>query len=91
MKKSPRSLRPILIGLTSLCLTASLTACGPKVVTRSLPVFPPDNLLQDCIETDVPLVVNKDLVTKIEKLKKDLGVCNADKAGLRAWKDKLSK
>lgn len=76
-----------MIGLTSLCLMLSLTAC----VTTHKPILPPSQYLQDCTETPVAIVVNGDLVRKIESLRTDLDLCNADKASLREWAEKVRK
>jgi hypothetical protein len=78
------------IGLIPLCLLLSLTACGDKRGLTSIPT-PPDHLLADCPETAVAILVNRDLTTKINTLKADLGNCNADKAALREWKKQVSK
>lgn len=74
----------------------SLAACGSKQVAL-LP--PPAALTADCPETativdaaiialeqgTAIIVTNGDLVRKIRALRLDLQLCNADKAGLRAW------
>jgi hypothetical protein len=45
----------------------------------------------DCPETEVPLVVNGDLVYKVRALRMDLKACNADKASLRAWANDVAR
>lgn len=72
------------IGLTSLCLALSLTACG-KGEVRSTPTPIPEEFTEDCPETPVDINYNRDLATKIITLKADLRMCNADKAGMRAY------
>jgi len=47
--------------------------------------------MQDCLETDVPLLVNGDLALKVRALRVDLKDCNADKASLRAWAKEVAK
>jgi hypothetical protein len=39
----------------------------------------------------MPLSTNEDLVFKIELLRTDLRLCNADKKALRDWKKDASK
>jgi hypothetical protein len=77
--------RLIRIGLTSLCLALSLTACGSRYHPKGLPTPIPEEFTEDCPETDVPINYNRDLATKIIVLKSDLKMCNADKAGMRAY------
>lgn len=76
--------RPIGIGLTSLCLLLLSTACN-KAEVRSLPTPIPEEFVEDCPETEVAIVTNGDLATKIIVLKSDLKSCNADKRGMRAY------
>lgn len=54
-------------------------------------IAPPASLMADCPETDMPLVVNADLVFKVRALRVDLKDCNADKAGLREWSASMAK
>jgi hypothetical protein len=76
--------RLIRLGLISLCLPLSLTACG-KLHIKSLPTTIPEEFTEDCPETTVPIRVNGDLATKILVLKGDLRYCNADKRAMRAY------
>lgn len=62
-----------------------LTACGPKVVTKSVPVTPPAQLIQDCPITDVPLKTTGDLIIALRQAYVDIANCNADKKALREW------
>lgn len=76
------------IGLISLCLLLSLTACQ---TSKGL-ILPPDSLLADCPKTTMEVRVNGDLVRKLELRDQDLDNCNADKKALRGWvKDIKSK
>jgi hypothetical protein len=79
-----RLLKPIGIGLTSLCLLLSLTACD-KARVKSLPTPIPEEFVEDCPETPVDIKVNGDLAVKILTLKGDLRYCNADKRAMRAY------
>lgn len=77
-------LRLTRLGLTSLCLALSLTACdraGPKAIPMAIPA----EFVEDCPETPVDINVNGDLATKILTLKGDLRYCNADKRAMRAY------
>jgi hypothetical protein len=78
-------LRPIVLGLTSLCLALSLTACGNRYHPKALPTPIPEEFTEDCSETPVDINYNRDLATKIVTLKADLKLCNADKAAMRAY------
>jgi hypothetical protein len=78
-------LRLIGLGLTSLCLALSLTACGSRYHPQALPTPIPEEFTEDCPETQVEINYNRDLATKIVTLKSDLKMCNADKAAMRAY------
>lgn len=69
----------------------SLTACGNRTRIEYKFVPPPEGLIQDCPATPVALVVNGDLAKAILAGRLDLALCNADKAGLRAWVKDMSK
>ncbi|WP_425514717.1 Rz1-like lysis system protein LysC [Aquisediminimonas sediminicola] len=77
------------IGLLSLSLLLSLTACGKREHPALLP--PPQALIEDCPETSIPLETTGDLVLKVRSLRVDLSNCNADKGALRIWAQELSK
>lgn len=78
-------LRLILTGLLSL----SLTACGtPSGLSSTLP---PSHLLESCPEPSWPVSggTNGDLARLLREYQLALDLCNADKAGLRAWAEGL--
>lgn len=77
------------IGLTSLFLALSLTACSPKVVIKSVPVTPSAELMADCGITPYIITDNASMASAIRSLIKDIGVCTADKRAMRAWKEEL--
>lgn len=70
------------IGLISLFLMLSATACNSITPVQ---LEPSAELLADCPETPVALVVNSDMPKAIRSLRSDLRRCNADKAALRAF------
>lgn len=70
------------IGLISLFLALSLTACAS---TTPVQLRPSDDLLADCPATPVRLEVNSDLAEAYRVRNSDLRRCNADKAALRAF------
>lgn len=75
-----------------LSLTMFSTACSEKVVSVPTPVAPPSQYYSsDCKETNIALVVNGDLIKKINKLREDLGVCNADRVAIREWAKDIAK
>ena len=84
MRLLSKPYKTILIGLTSLFLMTSLSAC---VTTRPLGI--PTELLEDCPETPIPVQVNGDLIRKVRSLRVDLKNCNADKKALRDWASKV--
>ena len=77
--------RLILIGLTSLFLTA----CGTLSGLNS--TLPPNHLLESCPEPSWPVSggTNADLARLLSEYQLSLDLCNADKAGLRAWAEGL--
>lgn len=67
-----------------------LTGCfatTPQVI-KSLP---PVELLQDCATSEVDKTTNGGLAQGILDLRKDIKVCNNDKAALRDWAEKEVK
>jgi hypothetical protein len=64
----------------------SLTACG-----RTEFIGPPPALLEDCPETVVPVHTNADMAVAVKEARKDLHLCNADKASLRTWVAEMRK
>ena len=73
------------------CLGMLLTSCGKREISvRAIPT-PPASLLVDCPERPVDIKTNRDIALKVVSLKEDLGLCNADKAALRAWVDGVNK
>jgi len=78
--------------VTLICLIL-LSACSQnRVVTKSTPAFPPDQLMNDCQEADAPNrkhVTYGDLIKYTLAQKKALKNCNADKVALRQWKKDL--
>lgn len=70
----------------TICLTLFLSACqsSPEVVTRSLPVLPPESYLQPC-----PLEYPDNRIsTALDVLAAGIDCERADKAALRAWRAK---
>lgn len=74
-----------------LCLASCLSACATRTVVKTLVAVPPADLMRDCPEREVRITVNRDMVTKIETLRGDLGRCNVDKRSLRAWAKEATK
>ena len=66
----------------------SLAACANQRV-KTIPVGPPQELIQDCPATDVPLSDNASLVLALRAARLDLILCNIDKAKLRQWKQEV--
>lgn len=76
--------------LLFLMMFSASCAEKPLVIEKPVPVAPPAQYYaQDCPETFVALLVNKDLAEKINALRADLGRCNADRAAIRSWKEEL--
>lgn len=72
-----------LSGLLLLSLSLFVTGCA--VTTRS-PLKPPSELMADCLTPPSrEAQTNIDLLWLIQDLRLSLALCNADKAGLRAW------
>ena len=71
------------IGLTSLCLMASLTGCASATKLTVLP--PPLALLQDCPHPNTLVVTNGDLLRLLRAYEAALDACNIDKQALREW------
>ncbi len=71
----------------------ALSACSQNtVITKSVPVFPPDKLMKECPQADAPTTkyaTYGDLVEYSLAQKKALKDCNADKTALRQWKKDL--
>jgi uncharacterized protein YcfL len=85
--------------LTASLLAFALSACGTQEVVvkhDTLVLAPQDSLLLDCPVTAPPTKAEYEAMTAKEKEKAlsvvfnqqtiNLGLCNKDKAGLRAWK-----
>ena len=72
-----------LSGLLLLSLSLFVTGCA---VTTKAPLKPPAELLADCpTPPSREAQTNIDLLWAIQDLRLSLALCNADKAGLRAW------
>ena len=72
--------RLILIGLTSL----SLTACG--ALSGGDPTYPLAYLMKDCPGPSWPVSgTNGDLTRMLQGYQLALDLCNSDKAALREW------
>ena len=65
----------------------TLPGCSSIGSPERIVLSPPDALMQDCVEVSAPTrpISNTDLLRYALDLRTGLRVCNADKAGLRAW------
>lgn len=78
-------------GAILVSLTACATASKIKTVEVPKPVYPPDELLQNCPIPQSELITNEDLAKWSKAMKDRLKECNVDKEALRAWRDQWRK
>lgn len=81
MQPSRKPLRRTLIGLLSLCLLGSLTACAH----RGIQAFPPEQYLAPCVAEPFTGKTNGDLLQDDKAVRQSLGRCDDDKTALREW------
>lgn len=68
-------------------LFLGLTGCATKLPTV-LKLYPPTDLMQDCLAPTYTVATNGDLATGILLERNALALCNIDKAALREWASK---
>lgn len=79
-QRKPRWLALAVGGILAILLTGC--AINPPKVVK---LYPPVDLVQDCLRTEVFIAKNKDLAVAYQTRDADLTRCNTDKAALRDW------
>lgn len=69
----------------SLILLSGCSWLKPRIVEVPLPIFPPEQLLEDCYNPEFKGKVYSDLVSHIIDQDEALQKCTLDKQALRKW------
>jgi len=73
-----------LVPLSAL-LFSGCSLLKPRIVEVPLPVFPPQQLLEDCDNPELKAKVYSDLVSHIIDQNEAIEHCSLDKSALREW------